>query len=204
METEVIPKPVRNPKVELVTDSITHVDATSVHTADRAFDADVLVIATGFDVLRFINTYETIGRDGRSLRDAWEDDNAKAYLGAFAPGFPNFFSLYGPNLQPGHGGSLINVIEMQVHYIMSLIEQMASDDLGAVEIRPDVHAAYNDRIDEAHEHMVWTHPGVTSYYRNDRGRIVVNSPYRNVDFYAWTRRAKLDEYLTEPRRVPVG
>ncbi len=84
------------------------------------FEADVLIIATGFDVLRFINTYETIGRGGRSLREAWDDDNAKSYLGTTVPGFPNFFTLYGPNLQPGHGGSLINVIEMQMNYIIDL------------------------------------------------------------------------------------
>jgi 4-hydroxyacetophenone monooxygenase len=39
-----------------------------------------------------------------------------------------------------------------------------------------------------------------TYYRNDRGRIVVNLPYRNVDMFANTRRADLDEYIVEPRR----
>lgn len=192
----------RNENVTLVTDSITSVDATSVTTdTNDVFEADVIIIATGFDVLRFINTYETIGRGGQSLRDAWQDDNAKAYLGTTVPDFPNFFTLYGPNLQPGHGGSLINVIEMQMHYIIDLIEQMAADDLGSVDILPEVHATYNDQVDAAHENMVWTHPGMSTYYRNDRGRIVVNSPYRNVDFYEWTRHADLDEYLVEPRAL---
>ena len=195
----------RNPSVELVTDAIESIDETSLHTVDgRTFDADVLIIATGFDVLRFINTYETVGRDGLTLRDSWDDDNAKSYLGTVTPGFPNFFTLYGPNLQPGHGGSLINVIEMQMHYIMDLIRQMAADDIGSVDVLPDVHAAYNERVDAAHEDMVWTHEGMSTYYRNDRGRIVVNSPYRNVDFFEWTRHADLAEYVTEPRQVPVG
>ena len=195
----------RNENVSLVTNSITSVDANSVHTeTGDVFEADVLIIATGFDVLRFINTYETVGRGGRSLREAWDDDNAKSYLGTTVPGFPNFFTLYGPNLQPGHGGSLINVIEMQMHYIIDLIEQMAAGELGSVDIRPDVHAEYNDRVDAAHENMVWTHPGMSTYYRNTRGRIVVNSPYRNVDFYDWTRQADLDQYLVEPRHIPVS
>tara|TARA_B100000519_G_scaffold41239_1_gene31331 strand:+ start:245 stop:385 length:141 start_codon:yes stop_codon:yes gene_type:complete len=38
---------------------------------------------------------------------------------------------------------------------------------------------------------------MTSYYRNERGRIVVNSPWRNVDFYQMTREALLEEYVTE-------
>ena len=48
--------------------------------------------------------------------------------------------------------------------------------------------------------MVWTHPGMSTYYRNDRGRIVINSPYRNVDFFDMTPEVDLDEYETEPQR----
>ena len=69
----------------------------------------------------------------------WEDDNAQAYLGTVVPDFPNFFMLYGPNLQPGHGGSLIFVVEMQVRYIMDMLRKMAEQGLGAVEVRQDVH-----------------------------------------------------------------
>ncbi|MFP6682892.1 MAG: hypothetical protein VCB07_11915, partial [Gammaproteobacteria bacterium] len=57
---------------------------------------------------------------------------------------------------------------------------------------------YNERVDSAHENMVWTHEGMTTYYRNTRGRIVVNSPFRNVDFHAMTREAKLSEFIVEP------
>ena len=145
-----------------------------------------------------ITTFNVTGRSGRSLREVWEDDNAKAYLGTVVPDFPNFFTLYGPNLQPGHGGSLIFVVEMQMRFVMDLIKKMSTQGLGAVECRQDVHDNYNERVDQAHENMVWTHEGMTTYYRNTRGRIVVNSPFRNVDFYEMTREAKLEEFLIEP------
>ena len=192
-------KMLRNPRVELVEDRIDHIEANKVVTVSgEEREADVLVLATGFDVLRLINTYETVGRSGVSLREAWEDDNAQAYMGTVVPDFPNYFMLYGPNLQPGHGGSLIFVVEMQVRYIMDMIAKMAAQGLGAVEVRPEVHAAYNANVDAEHENMVWTHPGMSTYYRNDRGRIVINSPYRNVDFFDMTRRVDLDEYIVEP------
>ena len=192
----------RNERVELVDDPIARIETNQIVTeAGDVFDADILIIATGFDVLRFINTYEVYGRGGLSLREAWDDDNASAYLGTVVPKFPNFFSLYGPNLQPGHGGSLVVVVEMQVNYIMNLLRQMARDGIGAVDCRDDVHAAYMRRVDEAHQQMVWTHPGMNTYYRNERGRIVVNSPFRNVDYFEWTREATLDEYTVEPRRA---
>ena len=189
----------RNPKVQLVDERISNVDANSLTTEDGSeYEADVLVLATGFDVLNFITTYEAQGRSGTSLMSQWEQDNAQAYLGTVVPNFPNFFTLYGPNLQPGHGGSLIFVGEMQVRYIMDVIQKRLDQNLGAVEIRQDVHDRYNEDVDQAHTQMVWTHPGMESYYRNERGRIVVNSPWRNVDFYAMTREADLSEYLTEP------
>jgi len=192
----------RNPKVGLVDNPITRIDQNRVITADGSErEADVLVVATGFDVLKILSTYETVGRSGRSLREAWDEDNAQAYLGTVVPDFPNFFVLYGPNLQPGHGGSLIYVLEMQTRYIMDVMRQMSEQGIGSVEIRQDVHDRYNEDVDSRHTEMVWTHPGMSTYYRNERGRIVINSPYRNVDYYDMTRQAKLDEYLTEPVRA---
>jgi len=192
----------RNDHVHLVEERIDHVDAHAVHTADgKAHEADVLVIATGFDVLNFVNTYEIVGRGGQTLREAWEGDNAKAYLGTVVPNFPNLFIMYGPNLQPGHGGSLIVVVEMQMRFIMDMLRQMNANAVGVAECRPEVHAEYNRKVDEAHANMVWSHEGMTTYYRNDRGRIVVNGPFLNVDFYEMTRQAKLDEFVLEPRRA---
>ncbi|MBJ83060.1 MAG: monooxygenase [Acidimicrobiaceae bacterium] len=189
----------RNPKVTLVDNHVDRIEHDRLRTEEGTeYEADVLLLATGFDVLNFITTYDAVGRSGASLTDQWEQDNAKAYLGTVVPDFPNLFTLYGPNLQPGHGGSLIFVVEMQVRYIMDMIQKMLQDKIGAVEIRKEVHDAYNDKVDLAHEQMVWAHPGMTSYYRNERGRIVVNSPWRNVDFYQMTREANLEEYLAEP------
>ncbi len=193
----------RKPHVQLVDDRITEVRPTGVVTADGSeYEADTLILATGFDVLRFMTAFDVRGRSGQALRDVWEDTNAKAYIGLAVPDFPNFFMLYGPNTQPGHGGSLIFVIEMQIHYIMSLLQQMADQGLGAVECRQDVHDAYNARVDASHENMVWTHPGMETYYRNDRGRVVVNFPYRNVDLFEMTRKANLADFTTEPVRHP--
>ncbi|MBV30262.1 MAG: monooxygenase [Actinobacteria bacterium] len=191
----------RKDNVELIDDRIERIDKNKIISSNgEEREADVLILATGFDVLNFITTYDAVGRTGESLATQWQNDNAKAYLGTVVPDFPNLFTLYGPNLQPGHGGSLIFVVEMQVRYIMDIISKMTKEGIGAVEIRQDVHDEYNAQVDAAHENMVWTHEGMTSYYRNDRGRIVVNSPWRNVDYYEMTREADLDEYIIEPMR----
>ena len=176
-------------------------------TTARTYEADVLVIATGFDVLRFLTAFDvTVGRYGRTLREVWDDTDAQAYLGGLTvPDFPNLFVLYGPNTQPGHGGSRSFVIEMLVRYV---IEHPARDDPQTASARwrsaRTCTTPTTRRIDAAHEKMVWTHPGMSTYYRNDRGRVVVNYPYRNVDLFAATSHVDLADYHAEPSRRRVG
>jgi 4-hydroxyacetophenone monooxygenase len=183
----------RRENVQLVTDPITEIRKHSVRTSrDSEYEADVLVIATGFDVTHFFSSFPIRGRSGKELQEAGDD--VRAYLGTVMPDFPNFFSMYGPNTQPGHGGSIMFTIETQTHYMISLLEQMFADDLGAAECRAEVADAFNAAIDELNANMVWTHPGMRTYYRNSKGRVVVNSPYRNVDWWYMTRKADLNEY----------
>lgn len=175
-----------------------------VAASGQEYDADVIVWATGFDVVRFLAPIEIRGRDGVRLHDVWGGDDARAYLGAVMPSFPNLFVLYGPNTQFGHGGSVITVMERQVHYLMTTLRQMFRDGIGAVEVRPDVHGEYNRRLDELHELMVWTHPGMDTYYRNARGRVVVNNPLRMQQFWELTDRSDLGDYVLTPAVTTVG
>ncbi len=185
--------------VRLVTEPIAGVRPEGIVTESGAeFDLDVVVCATGFDVVRFLAPIDVRGRGGRSLREVWDDDDARAYLGTAVPGFPNFFMVYGPNTQAGHGGSLLGFTESQLDYIIDLLQQMIARGIDAVECRQEVYEGYNDRVDRAHERMVWTHPGMETYYRNSRGRVVVNTPFRIVDFWHMTRQADLRDYVTEP------
>ena len=143
---------------------------------------------------------EIRGLSGIALREAWDGDDARAFLGLTIPDYPNLFCLYGPNTQAGHGGSLLLMVEAQIHYMMSILRQMSLLDLGTIEVRRDVFDDYNRRVDEAHANMVWTHEGMSVYYRNSRGRVVVNNPFRVVDFWKMTRDADLGQYLVEPSR----
>ncbi len=157
--------------------------------------ADVLILATGFKATELLNSYEVIGRNGRSLKDFWQTDDASAYLGSTVPGFPNFFILLGPNVGSGHGGSMIRNIECQAHYALSVLRTMFEKRASAAEVREDIYENYKKRIDDAHEKMVWTHPGVESWYKNTRGRVIAITPWRNDAFWRMTRQANPDDYV---------
>lgn len=158
-------------------------------------EADIIVLATGFKAAEFLSSYEVVGRTGQLLRDFWEVDNAKAYLGSTVPGFPNFFTLLGPNIGLGHGGSMIKAIELQTSYILGIIEKMIEKGARSVEVRPETFEDYNRRIDEAHDRMVWTHHGTENWYRNSRGRVIAITPWKNDDFWRMTRHVEEGDYI---------
>jgi 4-hydroxyacetophenone monooxygenase len=185
--------------VELVSETITSIEPSTVVTGDgRRHHADVLVLATGFDVANFLSGLSIRGRDGLSLRDQWGAEDAKAFMGLAVPGFPNFFLLYGPNTQTGHGGSLISLVEAQMHYIMALLTQARCHDVARLEVRQSVFDEYNATIEGMHANMVWTHPGVATYYRNSKGRVVAATPYRVVDLWHQSRNANLGDFMSSP------
>ncbi len=193
------------PHVELVTDRIAAIDEAGVVTAEGTHrQADVVVFATGFHVTQMAARLDLTGRDGVNLHDAWADDNPTAHLGITVPGFPNLFCLQGPNTGLGHGGSAIFQSECQARYITGCIVDMTEANIAAIDVRSDVLDDYVERVDAEHERMIWTHPGMSTYYRNARGRVVSVMPWRLVDYFAMTRRPDFDEYHLTSRfpRVP--
>lgn len=188
----------RHPTVALVPEAAAAMDETGVITdSGRRVPAEVVVLATGFRTRSYLHSIRVRGLDGVDLHEVWGDDDATAHLGLTVPGFPNLFLLYGPNSNPG-GGSYIFTAECQVDYVLDVARAMAEHGLGAVECRREVHGAYNREVDEAHARMVWTHPGVRSYFSNGRGRVVTNSPWRVVDYWRRTRTADLADFRLTP------
>ncbi|MGR3700925.1 MAG: flavin-containing monooxygenase [Paracoccaceae bacterium] len=184
--------------VTLVTERLVKVDGDTLTCSDGStHQADVLILATGFKATAVLSSMTVIGRDGRPLSEVWDGDDARAYLGTTVPGFPNMFTLLGPNVGLGHGGSIISNIENQMDYVMSALEQMFAHGAAQIEVRQDVHDRYNAAVDAAHARMVWTHEGMDNWYRNSRGRVVAITPWRNDDFWRMTRRADLADFMLD-------
>lgn len=191
---------IKRDDVELVCDPIDAVVGEGVRTGDGVVrEADVVVLATGFESLRVLGPLEVVGRSGRRLRETWGPDDARAHLGIAIPDLPNFFCLYGPNTNTGHGGTVVLGTELQVRYVMELLALMLERDLRSVEVRQEAHDAYNAELDEALGRTIWTHPGMTTYYRNSAGRIVTNSPWRYVDYWKLTRHPDPEHFVLERR-----
>lgn len=194
----------RRDDVELVAEGVAEITPTGlVGDGGTVTDADVIVLATGFHTHRFLWPIEIRGRGGVRLADVWGPQDAHAHLGITVPGFPNLFVTCGPGTALGHGGSFITVAECQVRYIVDLLRRMVREDLRAVEVRAEVEREYTRRHDEAHDRMLWTHPGMTNWYRNAGGRIVSTMPWQIVDYWRMTHEADLADFHVE-RTAPAA
>lgn len=191
----------RRDNVTLVPEAVASIDAHHVCGAHGTVaEVDVVILATGFETHKLLTPIDVRGRSGRSIREAWGEEDAHAYLGVTVPDYPNLFITCGPGTVLGHGGSYITIAECQVRYILDVLATMAERDLGAVEVKADVEQDYVRRHDAAHARMIWTHEGMDNWYRNDAGRVVSTLPWRIVDYWQMTRSADLDDFVVEPRR----
>jgi len=192
----------RRDNVDLITEPIERITRDAVRTRDgHAVRADVIVAATGFSASKMLAPMDIRGRGGAVLRELWGQDDPRAYLGITLPRFPNLFLLYGPNTNLGHGGSIIFHVECQLRYTMQCLRELIENRWSSIECRQDVHDAYNARLDAAHARMVWTHPGMKNWYRNARGRVTQNSPWRLVDYWAMTKEPRLDDFIVRSDRT---
>jgi 4-hydroxyacetophenone monooxygenase len=155
---------------------------------------DVIAWATGFNAHRLLFPMQIVGRNGTDLRSVWGDDDPRAYLGLTVPDMPNFFCLFGPNTALGHGGSIVFHTELQVRYVMGALRKMADRGIKSLEVKREVHDEYNRRVEDEHTRMIWTHGGMTTWYRNARGRVVSLSPWRLVDYWRMTREPDLNDF----------
>jgi cation diffusion facilitator CzcD-associated flavoprotein CzcO len=182
---------VQKPNAEVVTDPIVRVEPGGVRTADgRLHELDVLVLATGFRVDRFMRPIDVIGRDGVSLDAVWAK-RPSAYLSISIPDFPNLFMLNGPNGPVGNF-SLIEVAELQFAYIVQLVEQLAAGEHRAVSASHEAADRFENERVEATKSTVWV-SGCRSWYLDDRG-IPAVWPWTFDRFRAEMAAPKLDDY----------
>jgi cation diffusion facilitator CzcD-associated flavoprotein CzcO len=182
---------ITKPNAELVTASIERVEPRGVRTRDgKLHELDVLVLATGFRADRFMRPIGLIGRDGRKLDEAWVK-RPNAYLSISIPGFPNHFMLNGPNGPVGNF-SLIEVAELQLAYILQLVEQLRSGACREISASERATAAFEAARVEAAKKTIWT-TGCKSWYLDDRG-IPATWPWTFDRFREEMARPNLEAY----------
>ena len=182
---------IQKPNAELVTEAIERVEAGGVRTRDgQLHGLEVLVLATGFRVDRFMRPMQVIGRAGTHLDDVWAQ-RPVAYLSISIPGFPNLFMLNGPNGPVGNF-SLIEVAELQIAYIMQLVGQLRAGRCREISPSASATAQFDaERVEQA-KRTVWA-TGCRSWYLDDRG-VPMSWPWTFDRFRAEMAAPKLEAF----------
>ncbi|MHB8320341.1 MAG: flavin-containing monooxygenase [Acidimicrobiales bacterium] len=158
---------IQKPNAHLVTEGIERIEESGVRTRDgQLHELDVLVLATGFKADAFMRPMKVSGRDGVELSDVWAK-RPNAYLSISIPDFPNFFMLNGPNGPVGNF-SLIEVAELQIDYVMQLVDTIRSRRCREISATKEAMDTLDAARIEAAKQTVWT-TGCHSWYLDDRG-----------------------------------
>jgi 4-hydroxyacetophenone monooxygenase len=174
--------------VELVTTPIAQIAPDSVRTADGIDrKADVLIYATGFYASDFYGPIRIHGADGRELDRVWDGD-ARTYLGGCVPGFPNLFSLFGPNTALVINGSIFFMSECASNYILECLRIMLERRAHEMECLPEAYERYCAEVDAGNRQRAWGGVSlVNSWYRNKFGRASQAWPFPLAEFWERTR-----------------
>jgi cation diffusion facilitator CzcD-associated flavoprotein CzcO len=131
------------------------VTAQGIRTTDQERAFDLIIYATGFDaVTGAFDRIDIRGRDGLRLRDLWAD-GPRTYLGLQIGGFPNLFTLVGPN----NASTFCNMprcIEQNVDWVTELLGHMRANGYQRVEPTGEAMDGWGEHVASSGERMLLT------------------------------------------------
>lgn len=182
---------IQHPHAELVDTGIAAIEPAGIRTKDGVLhELDVLVLATGFRADRFIRPAVVRGRGGVDLDKVWED-HPVAYLSISVPDFPNFFMLNGPNGPVGNF-SLIRIAELQLHYILQLLEKLRTGECRELSPSHTAASEFEKARTEAAKKSIWA-TGCKSWYLDKHG-VPASWPWSTSRFDQEMAAPKFDAY----------
>jgi cyclohexanone monooxygenase len=107
------------------------------------YELDVLIYATGFEWMGTGSFNMIRGRDGRTLKEKWEAEGTKTFLGMHSSGFPNLLIMNGPQ---GGGGqfNFTRVSEMHAKYIVWALETIKRRGARSIDVTQEAENDYAD------------------------------------------------------------
>ncbi|CAL3963788.1 hypothetical protein PZA11_001301 [Diplocarpon coronariae] len=159
----------------------TDVDSTAP-THEVTLPADIIILANGFETTKWLHPLDITGRDGKKLQDVFDErGGAQMYMGTAMDGFPNLFTIFGPNTATGHS-SVILASENMVNMSLKFIRPILKGDVSIVEIKKDAELEWAKDIQSSLKKRVWSTGGCGSWYKDERGWNSTVYPYTQIWF----------------------
>ncbi|MCB2062046.1 MAG: NAD(P)/FAD-dependent oxidoreductase [Novosphingobium sp.] len=196
---------------DLVTEPIERFSANGIVTGDGTeHPLDVVVTATGFEVVKYLWPAQFFGRSGVEVHDFWDSgDGPRAYIGAMVPDFPNMFMLYGPNSQPVSSGPAQSTwFTIWSAFIGRCLMRMLREQAATIEVTREAYDSYNKALDVESRNLVMMSKegGIEKnyYVDNEHGRVLVNAPWYGPVFQNMFADPDWDALELRRESAPVG
>lgn len=186
--------------VALEPTALASVDGSTLTAASgERYEADVLVLATGFASAE--QPYADLVRgDDETLAEHWSA-GMTSFGSTVVSGFPNLFVLNGPNASLGHNSAVLMAEEQAAYVVRALAERDRRPER-VLRVRPEAEAAYTAEIDAAAASTPWMTGGCRNWYVDARsGRLTLLWPGTVQSFRERLTGADGSEF--EPAHTPV-
>jgi len=173
--------------------------STLTAASGERYEADVLVLATGFASAE--QPYADLVRgDDETLAEHWAE-GMTSFGSTVVSGFPNLFVLNGPNASLGHNSAVL-MAEEQAAYVVRALSERDRRPERVLRVRPEAEAAYTVEIDAAAASTPWMTGGCRNWYVDARsGRLTLLWPGTVQSFRERLTGADGSEF--EPAHTPV-
>ncbi len=169
--------------VDVTERPVEQITPDGIQTSEAHHDFDMIIYATGFDAMTgTLLQMDIRGRDGLTLDEKW-DDGPMTYLGLSVHGFPNMFTITGPQ-SPSVLSNMPVSIEHHVEWVSNAIEYFVDNDIKLFEPTKEAEDSWNVHNREVAEQTLY--PTANSWYMNENieDKPTVFTPYiGGVDNY---------------------
>ena len=181
--------------VELVPHGLVEIEGNTVIAANgERHDVDVIIWGTGFEVSHPPIGNRVRNAQGQLLSELWKDSSPEAFLGTSIAQVPNAFLVLGPNILVYD--SFIGIAEAQVGYIVDALVRMKQQRIQRIEIKPNVLAYHNAKVQSHLQTTVFNRGGCKSYYLDANGRNFAAWPWSLNQLKQRLKHADLSHYDT--------
>ena len=159
---------------------IEEITEKGIRAGGNEYEFDIIVFATGFDALTGpLKALNLKGRGGRKLSESWVD-GPHTYLGIAIAGFPNFFTITGPQ-SPSVLSNMPVSIEQHVEWIADCVDSMRKTGKTTIEATQEAQERWVTHVNEVVNTTLM--PRANSWYMsaNIAGKPRAFLPYLDPD-----------------------
>ena len=155
---------------------ILEVTEKGLRTENGLVEADILVLATGFDsVTGSLAQLNIRGINGETIADKWKD-GTKTAMGIAMANYPNMFFLYGPQAPTAFSNGP-TCTQFQAEWLEKTLKRLTEEKITYFEAKDSAEAEWKEKMDKAWYASLF--PLAKSWYQG------ANIPGRKVEPLNW-------------------